>query len=125
MKSFRKSKINGEYINPELFLMIMDNFKIDGIDLLTEEEKKEANRIIGKAYEKLKWKVKNDFLLNIYIKEYSKSGDNFDKRKKYSIRAEISGPIQVIEASAVDWDFNKTLHMVINKLAVEVEHLFR
>jgi len=104
---------------------MIEQIQIEGIDLLTEEEKKEANRIINKAYEKLKWKVKNDFLLNISIKEYSKSGDNFDKRKKYSIRAEISGPIQIIEASAVDWEFNKTLHMVMNKLAVEVEHLFR
>jgi len=103
----------------------MDNFKIEGIELLTEEEKKEAVRIIERAYEKLKWKVKNDFLLNIAIKEYSKSIENFNKRKKYSIHAEISGPIHVIEASAVDWDFNKTLHMVMNKLAVEVEHLFR
>jgi len=102
-----------------------EQIEIEGIDLLTEDEKKEANRIIGKAYEKLKWKVNDDFLLRIIVKEYAKSGDNFDKRKKYSLRAEISGPIQVIEASAVDWEFNKTLHLVMNKLAVEVDHLFK
>jgi len=104
---------------------MIEQIKIEGIELLTEEEKKEANRIIGKAYEKLKWKVKNDFLLDIAVKEYSKSGENFNKRKRYSIHAEISGPIKVIEASAVEWDFNKTLHMVMNKLAAEVEHLFK
>jgi len=103
----------------------MDNFEIEGIDLLTEAEKKEANKIIEKAYEKLKWKIKIDFLLRVIVKEYSKSGENFNKRKKYSIHAEISGPVQVIESSAVDWEFNKTLHMAMNKLAVEVEHLFK
>ena len=35
-----------------------ESVQIEGIDLLTEEEKKEANKIIEKAYEKLKWKVK-------------------------------------------------------------------
>ena len=104
---------------------MIEQIQIKGIELLTEREKQEAEKIITKAYEKLKWKIKNDFLLNIAIKEYSKSGENFNKRKKYSIHAEISGPIQIVEASAVDWDFNKTLHMVMDNLAVEVEHLFK
>ena len=103
----------------------MENVTIKGINLLSEKEKQDAERIIEKAYEKIKWKIKKDFLLNIEIKEYSKSGENFDKRKKYSIHAEISGPVHIIEASAVEWEFNKTLHMVFNKLSVEVEHLFK
>jgi hypothetical protein len=103
----------------------MAAIEIEGIGSLTEEEKKEAKKIIDRAYEKLKWGVKKDFLLRVIVKEYSKSGENFNKRKKYSIHAEISGPVQVIEASAVEWDFNKTLHMAMNKLIAEVEHLFR
>lgn len=103
----------------------MDGLEIKGIDLLNEEQKWEFNKEIEKYKEKLKWKTKSDFVLKIVIKEYAHKGEDKDnKRKRYSIQAHIKGPTQNFEASGEDWDFNKLVHKVFEKLINEVEHAF-
>ncbi len=103
----------------------MDGLEIKGIDLLNEEQKWEFNKEIEKYKEKLKWKTKSDFVLKFVIKESSfKSDDKVTKRKKYSIQAHIKGPTRNFEASAEDWDFNKLVHKIFEKLINEVEHVY-
>ncbi len=103
----------------------MENIELKGIELLSEEERFELNKVIDNYKEKLKWKTKSDFVLKLVIKEYSnKIEDKKDKRKKYSIQGQIKGQTHTFEASAVDWDFNKTVHKIFNKLMNEVEHYY-
>jgi ribosome-associated translation inhibitor RaiA len=100
------------------------NIQIKGIEQLSEEERKAVEEILDNSYEKLKRRTKTDFLLKLAIKEYSKNLDNKNKRKKYSIQAQISGDVREFEASADDWDLRKVLHKVFEKLDNEIEHAF-
>jgi hypothetical protein len=102
----------------------MENIQIKGIERLDEAEKSEVSRILESSYEKIKYKTKTDFILKISIKIYSKDKENLVKRKKYSIQAGIFGATRDFEASAFDWDLNKAIHKVLNKLENEIEHKF-
>jgi hypothetical protein len=103
----------------------MDGVEIRGIELLSEEDKWELNKEIEKYQEKIKWKTKSDFILKLVIKEYNhKSEDKDNKRKKYSLQAQIKGATHSFEASSFDWDFNKSLHKIFEKLITEVEHYY-
>jgi hypothetical protein len=103
----------------------MEGIEIKGIELLNEEQKWEFNKEIEKYKEKLKWKTKSDFVLKFVIKEYSHKADDKDnKRKKYSIQAQIKGETRTFDASADDWDFNKLVHKIFTKLINEVEHFY-
>ena len=102
----------------------MANIQLKGVESFTENERKEIDEMLKVSYEKLKRVVKSEFLLKVVVKEYSKNPENKDKRKKYSIQAQISGSVRSFEASANDWDLRKTLHMVTEKLSHEVEHAF-
>jgi ribosome-associated translation inhibitor RaiA len=102
----------------------MNNLQLKGVDALSENEKKEVEEILNDSYEKIKRKTKTDFLLKVVVKGYSKNPENKEKRKKYSVQAQISGAVRNFEASANDWDLRKVLHMVVQKLEQEVEHAF-
>ena len=101
----------------------MEGLEIKGIELLSESEKHELNKEVEKYAEKIKWKTKSDFVLKLVIKIHSKKADDKDnKRKNFSLKAEIKGATHSVEANAADWDFNKCVHMVFDKLLNEVEH---
>jgi hypothetical protein len=104
----------------------MDKFQIKGIEDLSEAEKLELNKILQNSYEKIKRKTKVDFALKLVVKVYSKgeSKDNKDKRKHYSIKAVISGTVRQFEASSDGWDLNKAVHISLEALENEVEHVF-
>jgi hypothetical protein len=103
----------------------MDGIEIKGIELLTEEQKWAFSKEIEKYKEKLKWKTKSDFILKIVLKEYAHKADDKDtKRKRYSIQAQIKGQTHSFEANAEDWDFNKLVHKIFEKLINEVEHAY-
>lgn len=103
----------------------MGEVEIQGLGLLNEEEKWKLYREIETYKEKLKWKTKSDFTLKLVIKEYSKKvEDKNDKRKKYSIQAQLKGQTHTFEASAFDWDFHKVMHKIFTKLINEVEHYY-
>lgn len=102
----------------------MEPIQIKGIELLSEQEKKDANMILQKAYEKLKWKIKSEFILKLTVKEHFLEKDNKDKRKKYSLIIETSGVAKPIEAESSFWDFKKALHNVVEKIQSEAEHMY-
>ena len=101
-----------------------EQIQIKGIELLSEQEKKEINYILEKSYEKLKWKIKSEFILKLTLKEHFLEKENKDKRKKYSIILEISGVAKPLEAESSFWDLKKALHNVIEKIENEVEHRY-
>ena len=101
----------------------MSNIKIEGINFLKETEKLEVQSILEKSYEKIKREINNEFLLKINIKEFGIVKDNPEKKKKYSIMVEVSGPVR-FKSSAVEWDLKKALHMAMQKLDYEIEHKF-
>jgi len=105
-------------------LFNMPNLHVKGIELLGESEKHELEKISRKNIEKIKRMIDNDFLLKIVIRVNSKSKENKEKRKRYSITIEISGEIPRIEASDEEWDFNKAINNVFQKLSIEIEHKF-
>ncbi len=103
----------------------MSGLEISGLEQLDAGQKKAAEAIISKGFEKLKRVLKNEVLLLVNVKEYShKKGDSSDMRAKYSISAEIKSPTHAFEASDADWELNRALHKIFNKLNSEIEHRF-
>ncbi len=102
----------------------MERIEIKGIEGLSESEKQELNKEIETYKDKIKWKTKSDFVLKLVLKSYNKSPENKDKSKRYTIKGEIKGETHTFEASAEDWDFNKTVHKIFDKLINEVEHRY-
>ena len=98
----------------------MQPIQIKGIDILTEQEKRLANKLLNEYFPKIKRQVKNIISLKVHIKEYEKEG----KRKKYSINIKIINSTDVFEANADNWDFARTMHKVLNKIENEVENRF-
>jgi ribosome-associated translation inhibitor RaiA len=110
----------------DIFILVkMDGLEIKGIEFLSEPEKYELNKEIEKYSEKIKWKTKSEFILKLAIKANSKKAEDKDtKRKRFSIQAHIKGETQAFEASVEDWDFNKAVHKIFEKLLNEIEHEF-
>ena len=101
----------------------MYKIQLNGLEQLGDIEKKEVNSIVEKACEKFSRELNNDFLFKLTIKQFGIVKDNPSKKKKISVRAEISGPI-MFESSAEEWDLKKSLHMAIQKLEYEIEHKY-
>jgi hypothetical protein len=102
----------------------MGKINLKGLEILDEENKNSLNLAIEKHQEKLKWKTKSDFDLKIAIKIHEKNPDNKDKRKKYSISADLNGAVSKFHADSFGWDFNACVKEVFKKLEEEVEHKF-
>jgi len=102
----------------------MVDIQIKGIELLSETEKQDVQGIVNNSYDKIKRKTKVDFIFKLAIKTITKEGEKKDKRKHYSIQANISGEVRPFEASSEGWDLNKVLHKVIEKLENQAEHAF-
>ena len=95
----------------------MEQIEIKGIDILTEQEKRLANKLLNEYFPKIERQIKNIISLKVHIKEYKKQG----KRKKYSINIKIINSTDIFEANANDWDFARTMHKVLNKIKHEIE----
>ena len=95
----------------------MTLIEINGIDILTEEEERLANKLLNKYFPKIKRQIKNIISLKVHIKEYKKEG----KRKKYSINIKIINSTDIFEANAHDWDFARTMHKVLKKIENEIK----
>lgn len=102
----------------------MEKVEVKGEEVFSLQEKEEFRRILDKNVEKIKRMVNNDFYLRVSIKEYGKNLEKNRKRKRFSINAELSGEIPKIDASSIEWDLNKALHVVFNRLEEEIEHKF-
>ncbi len=100
------------------------NIEINGAEILNDAEKETINKITSGAYDKLKRSVKNNFILKVVLKEYSRDKENLVKRRKFSVHAEISGFSRIFEADDFGWELNKVFHSVFQKLNKELEHEF-
>lgn len=101
----------------------MEKIRVKGIEHLDENQKFAFDKTVANESEKLKRLIKNNFILSINIKIYETSGKT-NKAKKYSLNAELKAPTLMFDASYADWDFNKCLHKIFQKLCSEVEHKF-
>jgi len=102
----------------------MVRVQIAGIDELKKEEEFQFNKIVNHYYDKVERAIKNDFTLNIKVKHYQRPESN-DKNRKVSIQVQVMTSTRKLDATADDWDLNKTLHGVFKNLLNEIEHRFR
>lgn len=98
----------------------MEQIQVKGIESFDEKEKKTINKLLKDYYKKLQRKIKNDFSLKVYIKEYNKEG----KRKKYSINAEVVSSGKTFKANSYEWDLATVIHQVFTKILTQIEHEF-
>lgn len=92
-----------------------------GLKRLNDEEKRDFREIFLEHSNKIGRRLKNISLFIFHFKEYDKKGT----RKKFSIHARIIAPVKrIFEATALDWDFRRTLYKVFNKFENEIEHRF-
>jgi len=97
----------------------MQQIEVKGLEFLSEDEKKTADKLFKEYYEKIERKLKNFLGLKVHIKIYSPEG-----RKKFSLNAEAMSAGKMFEANAADWDFARTMHKLMNKVINEIEHEF-
>ena len=103
----------------------MDGIEIKGLEQLNEEEKFELNKLIDSYKDKIKRKTKSEYSMKITLRKYTKGReDKKDARARYSFQGMIKGETHSFEASAEDWDFNRTVHTIFDKLITEVEHYY-
>jgi len=98
----------------------MVDYKIIKGNLLTDSEKETLNQILEEYKHKLDLFVPNA-LIEIHIKEFDISG----KRKRYCLIARVKAPKIRFESEAMDWDFNKAVHKIMDKLLHEMQHKFK
>ena len=91
-----------------------------GFDVLENLEKTDFERLVSDYSKKIQRRLKNIEALSFHLKEYNKEGN----RKKFSIHVRVTGPFKTFEASSDDWDFNRTVHQVFQKLENEIESTF-
>ncbi len=101
----------------------MNEIEFEGAEELNESERFQLDKIAESYLNKIRRKIKNDFLLRIKLKEYHRDGKK-DKAHKFSIKAQIKTSTIGIDSEAHDWDLNRTLHAALDKLLSEIEHRF-
>lgn len=95
----------------------MEPIEINGIELLNDEEREIANKLLNEYYSKIQRKIKNVTSLRTYFKKYDKNG-----RVKYSIDVDVIAPGKIFQTKAFDWTLAKALHKVLNKMMNKIEH---
>lgn len=106
----------------------MENLNAKGTEGFDAAQKSAFDRIAGSYYSKISRKLKNDFAIRIVVKDYQTAGrgkrEIRKKARKYSIRIFVITSVKKLEAHAADWDLNRTLHAVFEKILSEIEHMF-
>ena len=92
-----------------------------GFDQLSKEDMSHFESLFNNHFKKIQRKIKDAETFVFHLKEYEKEG----KRMKFSLHSRIIWGNKMIEANAFDWEFNKTVNKVFNKLEQEIEHKFR
>ena len=100
----------------------MVDYKIIKGNLLTDSEKETLNRILEEYKHKLDLFVPNA-LVEILIKEFDKKEKS--ERKRYCLIARVKAPKTRFESEAMDWDFNRAIHKIMDKLLKEMHHKFK
>ena len=94
------------------------------LKILDSFEKATAESLTSKYCEKIDVFLKNaakSSTLVFDIKKYNKTGSAV----KYSVHLRLDVPNLKFSAKAADWDLNRVLHKVFNKLEHEVKHKFK
>jgi len=109
----------------------MTRIDLKGIEELKKEERYQLNKIVNHYYDKIKRMLGDgeEVGLIIKLKAYQKSGkgkieEDKKKAKKYSVQISVKNSIKNLEASASDWDLNRTMHAALKKVLEEIEHRF-
>lgn len=98
----------------------MEKITIEGEEKLSEIEKQTAKKLLDESYPKIQRMLKNNIALFLRIKEYNTEG----KRKRYSLELDCKSETHNFKAEAMEWEFPKALHKVIEKIKQEIEHKF-
>ncbi len=94
--------------------------EINGINQLTEEDQSIVNKLVEKRLNKIERQIKNDFSLNVLIKEYEKDG----KSKKYSVDFTLRVGNKYFKSKDTDWKLSNAVNSSLDKLQTEIEHKF-
>jgi hypothetical protein len=97
-----------------------ETIKIIGLENLTDDEKKTAEKIIDKYYKKLQFQIKHVDLIEIHIKEYRTEG----RSKQYSINLQVILHTRKFESDSIEWVLSKALKEAFEKILTEFEHEF-
>lgn len=92
---------------------------IKGLDDFTAEEVTKIKGITSSGNEKIQREVKG--FLVIMAKKHEKDGN----RAKYTFQGKINSPTAIINVSSTDWDLEKALHKLINKIQSSAQNKFR
>ena len=93
-----------------------------GTDLLTETQKQLTNRLLNEYYKRIQRQLKNQVSIEFHIKTYEHAGKQ-NKKQKFSIHVRVKTQAKIFEADYADWELERTIHIVMNKLMNEIEHL--
>ncbi|MFC1801610.1 CBS domain-containing protein [Nanoarchaeota archaeon] len=99
------------------------NIKLTGLKRTNLEPFQVVNlkRILGNHSAILERMVKNNFVLEVGIKEYRKMG----KKHKWSILMKLNFPGKMISSEETDWDIETAAHKSFNNLKKRVQGYFR
>lgn len=96
----------------------MEPIQVVGIELLDDQEKIIANKIINEYYPKIVRELKNITSVTVHLKAHTKGG----MRKKFDVRVKASAPTRIFESQESDWDLARTLHRVFRNMEREIQH---
>lgn len=95
--------------------------EITNKNILTEEEKKIADKLIEEHISKIQRLTKAEIKLKIDFKEYDKEG----KKRKYSINFQLIFSGDMISSSSWDWDLARAIHKGMIKIENEIERKWK
>ena len=99
----------------------MADIEITHEEILTEEEREIAKKLLNEYYPKIQRMTKTPIKIKIDIKEYDKEGKN----KKYSINSQVIFSGKMLSSSSWDWDLARAIHKAMIKLENEAEHKWK
>ncbi|MCK4590049.1 MAG: hypothetical protein KAT77_06395 [Nanoarchaeota archaeon] len=101
----------------------LGNVKITGLKKIDLDPKESTNmrRILDDHAGKLRKLIKNDFVLNVNLRQHSKSGN----RQKWSVKMKINYPGKMISSEEHAWTLEEALHKSFKNLEGRAKNYFR
>ena len=95
------------------------NITIKGLDSFDDFETAKIKEIVFPGYTKIQRDITG--ALVILAKKHQKDGG----RAKYSFKGKINTPTTVIDVDSTNWELEKALHILINKIQASAQNKFR
>ncbi len=95
------------------------NVTIKGLDSFDELEIQKIEEIVYTAYDKIQRDVKGAVVL--LAKKHNKDGN----RARYSFQGKIDAPDTIINVRSTDWELERAVHKLMNKLQSSAQNRFR